>query len=363
MLRKRVLIVDDEEDLTWSISKHLAKDKDKYDIVAVNNAHEALKILKKDAVEVVVTDIRMPEISGLDLLLKIKKNYPDTKVIIMTAYGSSEVQDEANKRGCFKYIEKPFEIQQLRKMILDAVEERKGFEGRISDFQLSDIIQMNCLGRLTNALHVQKGNLNGVIFFEDGNIIHAALDGSEGEEAFYEIVSWEGGTFSVSKGQESSKETIFKGWQTLLLEGLRRADEKRNRKLFEEEQEFIQKREKISALLKSMLKAKGILVSALCDADGELIASVVQDEYETRFQLDKIIEQIRHLLGSLSKLAHELRLGREKELLFDFEDGLVNIIQIPRLDRILILITDKSINTGLLRMETKKCLKALLKII
>ena len=98
---KRVLIVDDEEDLTWSISKHLAKDKDKYELLAVNSAKEALKVLNKVPAELVISDIRMPEMSGLDLLLEIRQNYPSTKVIIMTAYGSHEVQQQANECGCF----------------------------------------------------------------------------------------------------------------------------------------------------------------------------------------------------------------------------------------------------------------------
>ncbi|MEJ2542741.1 MAG: response regulator [Calditrichaceae bacterium] len=211
---KRVLIVDDEEDLTWSISKHLTKDKDKYELIAVNSAIEALKILEKLPVELVISDIRMPEMSGLDLLLEIRQTYPATKVIIMTAYGSHEIQQQANERGCFKYIEKPFEIQELRQMILNIVEENRGFVGKISDLNLSDLIQMNCLGRLTNALHVKKDAHVGVIYFEDGNIVHAEVGDLKGEEAFYQILSWEGGSFSIEKGVKASEETVVKGWQT-----------------------------------------------------------------------------------------------------------------------------------------------------
>ncbi|NIT57564.1 MAG: response regulator, partial [Aliifodinibius sp.] len=103
-----------------------------------------------------VTDVRMPEVSGLELLRKIKGKYPSTKVIIMTAYGSSTVRHEATTRGCFQYIEKPFEINDLRQTILDGLREQKGFQGSVSDFQLSDLIQLNCLGRLTISLTIKR---------------------------------------------------------------------------------------------------------------------------------------------------------------------------------------------------------------
>jgi DNA-binding NtrC family response regulator len=89
----------------------------------------------------------MPDINGLDLLVKIKKEYPETKVIIMTAYGSSDVQKEANRRGSLYYVEKPFEISDIRKIIIDLIGKKKGFQGKVFGLQLTDIIQMNCLSR------------------------------------------------------------------------------------------------------------------------------------------------------------------------------------------------------------------------
>nr|HQV32139.1 response regulator [Calditrichia bacterium] len=106
--RKRVLIVDDEEDLTWTLSKKLSKDSDKFDLYCMNSGREAIEMLNQMPFDLVITDVRMPEVSGLDLLVEIKDLYPETKVAIMTAYGSSDVQHEATNRGCFSYIEKPF---------------------------------------------------------------------------------------------------------------------------------------------------------------------------------------------------------------------------------------------------------------
>ena len=71
-----VLIVDDEETLTWSMSKSLSKDRDKYGILIANTGKEALEILDNHVVDLVITDIRMPDINGLDLLTTIGHRVP-----------------------------------------------------------------------------------------------------------------------------------------------------------------------------------------------------------------------------------------------------------------------------------------------
>jgi len=126
---KKILIVDDEETLTWSMAKSLSKDKDKYEVMIANNGREALNVLERERIDLVISDIRMPDINGLDLLVRIKKEFPQTKVIIMTAYGSSDVQKEANRRGSLYYVEKPFEISDIRKIILDLIGKKKRLPG------------------------------------------------------------------------------------------------------------------------------------------------------------------------------------------------------------------------------------------
>ena len=222
----KVLIVDDEETLTWSMTKTLAKDQGKYELVIANTGAEALKVLQKDPIDVVVTDIRMPDISGLELLSTIRKQYPSTKVIIMTAYGSPEVHKEATRRGSYFYLEKPFEISDIRTIILKALEEKRGgFVGQVVDLQLIDIIQMGCLGRFTMSLAVSKGTEEGLIYFKNGEIAHAEVGDLEGKEALFSMLEWDEGRFDSQMGISPPKQTITDRWEHLLLEGTRRLDE------------------------------------------------------------------------------------------------------------------------------------------
>jgi len=223
---KKVLIVDDEETLTWSMAKSLSRDRDKYEVIIANNGREALGLLKKDKIDLVISDIRMPDINGLDLLVRIKMEHPQTKVIIMTAYGSSDVQKEANRRGSLFYIEKPFEINDIRKIIIDLIGKKKGFQGKVFDVQLTDIIQMNCLGRLTTALVITRNGEKGVIYFNEGEIIHAECGEKKGSDAFYRILSWDEGEFVSNIGFIPPVQTIFQSWEHLLVEAMRRTDDK-----------------------------------------------------------------------------------------------------------------------------------------
>jgi DNA-binding response OmpR family regulator len=222
---KKVLIVDDEETLTWSMAKSLSRDRDKYGVEIANNGKEALDVLSKMPIDLVISDIRMPDINGLDLLVQVKRDFPKTKVIIMTAYGSSDVQKEASRRGSLHYIEKPFEINEIRKLILDLIKERGGFEGKLFDLQLTDIVQMNCLGRVTTSLVITKDDHRGVIYFNDGEIVHAECDDMVGEEAFYNILRWQEGKFVSNIGVLPPRETISSTWEHLLVEGMKRKDE------------------------------------------------------------------------------------------------------------------------------------------
>jgi len=117
--QKRMLIVDDEETLTYSLYQSFILAKHDYEVVTASSGEEASTKLKEKNYDLVITDISMPGMSGLELLTSIKKDYPSTEVIIMTAYGSSEKKEEAFKSGAKYYVEKPFEIKEIKQLVMD----------------------------------------------------------------------------------------------------------------------------------------------------------------------------------------------------------------------------------------------------
>lgn len=114
---KCILVVDDEEDLTWSISKGLLRKQENFEVFCVNSGKEALDILRQQKIDVLVTDLRMPDLNGFGLIDVVNNRYPEVKVIVMTAYGSNDIYNKLKHSGIRGYIEKPFEINDLRQMI------------------------------------------------------------------------------------------------------------------------------------------------------------------------------------------------------------------------------------------------------
>ncbi len=361
-LRKRVLIVDDEEDLTWTLNKKFSKDVDKFELLIASNGKEALQVLSQLPVNVVVSDIRMPEVNGLDLLLEIKKHYASTKVIMMTAYGSPEIRSQAVKNGCLYYIEKPFEIEELRSLILEALSEQKGFAGMVSDFQLSDLIQVNCLGHLTAELYVRHDNEEGIIYFHDGNIVHAEVGTLKGEEAFYRIISWPGGEFSVKKNAKSHQHTINKSWQNLLLEGLRLKDEAS--KMYEDEREN-EKQKRIIMMqneLSKLLRVNGVLGVFVFNKGGFPLTSVADNDKNEQ-DPETLGSNLDDIFASVEKFKDDLKANSLKMLMMEFEKYLILAFTIPSKSEYLAVLADANTNQGLLRLEIRKILDDIIKLI
>jgi DNA-binding NtrC family response regulator len=111
----KVLIVDDEENARFGLSKLLSQEG--YQVDSVANGYEALDFLRQQRVELVISDIKMPEMNGLVFLREINRHYPSIHVIMITAYGGVESYLEAMNLGAFEYIHKPVKLDELRSVM------------------------------------------------------------------------------------------------------------------------------------------------------------------------------------------------------------------------------------------------------
>lgn len=116
----RILVIDDESSITDALK--IILDDNGYHVETAGSGAEALEILKSTAFDLVLTDLRLRDSSGIDLLAKIKLDRPATEVILMTGHGSVEVTIEAIKKGAYYYLEKPFEPDQVVVLAARALE-------------------------------------------------------------------------------------------------------------------------------------------------------------------------------------------------------------------------------------------------
>lgn len=114
-MKKKILLVDDEETLRWAL--HEALSEEGFDVENTNDSVKALAFTRATKYDLVISDLKMPIMGGLQLISEIKKQHPDIKAIIITAYGSIEAVIEAMHLGVVDFITKPFKIEHIKKVI------------------------------------------------------------------------------------------------------------------------------------------------------------------------------------------------------------------------------------------------------
>ncbi|GBC92561.1 Transcriptional regulatory protein ZraR [bacterium HR15] len=120
-----VLIVDDEENIRRVLSMGLQKDG--YHTLTASGGHQALKLLDEAHCDVLVSDVVMPDMNGLELLRRVREKYPDLIVVMMTAFGTIPAAVEAMRLGAVDFLTKPLEMDVLRKVIRNALRDRERF--------------------------------------------------------------------------------------------------------------------------------------------------------------------------------------------------------------------------------------------
>ncbi len=224
--RQRVLIVDDEDGIVLALHRFLYQDNHRYDVLLAKNAEIGRQILRETPVDVLVTDVHLPGMSGMDLVCWAAVETPDTRAIVMTAFDVNTIRDKAHAVGCLKLIRKPFDLHELRAALLQAMEVRDSLLGSLSELSAVDVIQMLCLGRKTTALRIARGQSSGVILIQNGEIVHAIWDNIVGEDAVHEMIAVEDGVFNMAPMPPDFERTIYGDYQHILMEGVRKLDEK-----------------------------------------------------------------------------------------------------------------------------------------
>jgi DNA-binding NtrC family response regulator len=116
----KILVVDDEQGLCAGIQEALRREG--YLVDASTDAHAALKLAQERLYNLIISDIKMPGLSGLDLLTQVRAHHRDTLFILMTAYGTVESAVEAMKQGAYDYLPKPLDMKRLRALVQKALE-------------------------------------------------------------------------------------------------------------------------------------------------------------------------------------------------------------------------------------------------
>ncbi|MBW2122357.1 MAG: sigma-54-dependent Fis family transcriptional regulator, partial [Deltaproteobacteria bacterium] len=119
----RILVVEDDASMGFLLCEAMGKEG--YEALVVSTGEEALSRLNHEDFDLVILDLRLPGMSGMDVLVNLKRTHPDLTVIMVTAHGSKDVALEAIRAGAYDYFTKPFEIDEMRTVVRRALEKAR----------------------------------------------------------------------------------------------------------------------------------------------------------------------------------------------------------------------------------------------
>ncbi len=223
----KVLIVDDDLSLQQLLKFTLQKFKNSFEIVFAGNGVEAVELLKKQSFQLLVTDIKMPEMDGLALLSHVSSHYPALPCIVLTSYNIPGL--EQNLAGAvLKFYKKPVNPEELAESIIHGLKqkEKNGAGGGVS---LTGLIQIIEAEQKTCELVVSRQVKEiGRLYLLEGELIHAVYGKVTGKQAAVELMGLENVQTSYNPGlpEPAPTRTIHDGLQGLILEAMRLKDEK-----------------------------------------------------------------------------------------------------------------------------------------
>ncbi|MBD3285461.1 response regulator [candidate division WOR-3 bacterium] len=219
---KRILCVDDDRNFLELVSEvlHLGG----YEVKIATSAKYAIQELMKDKFDLVVTDLCMPGTDGIQFIRELREFKPSQRVIVITGFPSQRTQWETLRLGTINYIAKPFSPKSFLKKVNQALVEPTIHLIGFVELTCEELIQLYSLGQKSIVLKIRSNGSTGVIYFKKGKPVHAEAGNLIGEDAFFEILTWKTGIFSIEAFKEV-KRTIGDCTDALLIEGARRQDE------------------------------------------------------------------------------------------------------------------------------------------
>jgi len=202
-----------------------------FELLVAKRVEDAAQLADQHEIDLFIVDIGLPDGDGIDFLCAMSAVHPAARALIITGTPSDAYRDRAKAIGVLNFLPKPLQ----RKALLDAVTallpqsasagaEPIGFEGTLGGLSPADIIQLKCLRHATGVIEFSNEDRFGLVWFEEGEIIHAECqcvgEHHTGLEAFKSIISWRTGTIREVPQPPVVERSIHSSWQALLMDSM-----------------------------------------------------------------------------------------------------------------------------------------------
>lgn len=224
---KSILLVEDEELLCEIVAESLQLSNAENVVHSVGDGARALELLKGRRFDLVITDLRLPEVDGLTLLSYMHEHRISTPVIVITGQESVGVEPLARSLGARVFFQKPFDLDVLlvtAERYLLAAEPTAG--NRIQGFTLPSFLQLMEIDGKSSAVRVlSTGNREGELRFFDGKLVSASTPTLRGDEAAMEILQWPAPEIRITDSRDPWEPNVQRSLTSLLLHCCQQQDE------------------------------------------------------------------------------------------------------------------------------------------
>ena len=223
---QNVLVVDDEKTLLMIMTGRFEDYKDRFNVYTAGNGKEAVKVLESEQIDLVVTDLKMPEMDGIELIAYLSNKFPNVPSIAVSAYCTPEIQSKLKGLGALQVMDKPVNLDLLAEAVLKGLDQaHEG--GSLNCVSLSSFLQIIEMEEKSCRIDVHANSKQRGSFFLVGGELYDAVCGNlKGEAAAYEMIGWDNTHLYIKElPRKTPEKQIEKGLMSVVMEGLRIKDE------------------------------------------------------------------------------------------------------------------------------------------
>jgi CheY-like chemotaxis protein len=221
----RVLVVDDDPNQVRALARVISVRSPGLSIVTANGGNAAIDVLRSMPVDVVLTDLQMPDVNGFELLAWLLSHQPHVHVFTMTAYPDDEAMDRVRELGSVECYTKPLDVASVLEKLSSAL--AQGMRGHVRNIALASLLQLIEMERKTCTLAVESSSRTGFLYIAEGQLIDARWGDMQGDEAAIQMAGWVSPAVTIINTCATKQRTVRHPISYIVMEAMRLHDESR----------------------------------------------------------------------------------------------------------------------------------------
>jgi len=321
----RILLVDDEKSFLEGLKRSLNHLSNIFKTDICDSVNEAITLAGTNEYNLIITDIRMPNKSGLDLLLHLKAINFSGGIKVMSAYTTEEDLKKIRDLGIIDVISKPFDLKWFQDMLVNFFDKESGPSVTFDSIDLLSVMQVINLDKKSSELHIDINGKKGIIYFHGGEIINAKYGNLTGEDAVLKLTALNKGIITVKSSKSKVKKEIKTPFAKFIMEVMKKIDEFRNNKIENKNKNPLinkKKEEKMAleTILEDLKAIKGYKASGIMTFTGDVLAN---DSVDQKIDLALTGATFNDIFRSAHEASEKIGLEACKEATIHTPKGIV----------------------------------------